>query len=103
MTNNKYVDGAWFNKPHQNAPDFVLGGISYHKEKFLEWLQAQTPDEKGYVKTQVKAGKDTGKPYMELDTYNLQAKDTVTPAKTSEEVEMEEVKSEEIDPEDIPF
>ena len=89
----KFVDGVWFNNPHPKAPDFVIGSISYKKDVFIEWLQKQTADENGYVKTDVKKAKTEGKNYMELNTWKKG--DTADQSKNqSEEV---------IDEDSIPF
>ena len=88
--NKKFVDGAWFNNPHEKAPDFVIGSISYKKDIFIEWLQKQTTDENGYVKTDVKKAK-TGKNYMELNTW-----------KKGDTADQSKNQSEEID-DSIPF
>lgn len=63
----KYVDGLWFNPKHPKQADFVIGGLSFAKDKFIAWLEKQTPDERGYVKAQILEGKD--KPYVVLDTW----------------------------------
>ncbi len=68
METNKFADGLFYNEPRENAPDFVLGSITFSKARFLTWLDQQAEDEKGYVKTQIKRGKE-GKPYVELDTW----------------------------------
>lgn len=62
-----YADGIFFNKKHEKAPDFVLGSLSLIPEKFASWLEQQVPDEKGYIRLQIKEGRE--KPYIELDTY----------------------------------
>lgn len=68
MDTEKFSDGIYFNEKHQNAPDFVLGSISVLPQKFVTWLGAQKPDEKGYVRLQVKKSK-TGKVYIEKDNW----------------------------------
>jgi hypothetical protein len=42
--------------------------IGIHKEQFMAWLQAQKPNEKGYVSVIIGNGKE-GKQYGYLDTY----------------------------------
>jgi hypothetical protein len=63
-----YTDGLFYNEPHQNAPDFVLGSLNISKARFLNWLDNQAPNDKDYVKIDIKRGKD-GKPYCELNTW----------------------------------
>lgn len=65
---NKYTEGLFFNEPRQGAPDFILGSLSFSKARFLNWLDNQTEDEKGYVKVDIKRGKEN-KPYCELNTW----------------------------------
>lgn len=67
MPEKTYSEGIFFNKKHPNAPDFVLGSLSIIPEKFVSWLEQQVPDEKGYIRLQIKEGRE--KPYIELDTY----------------------------------
>ena len=67
----KYVDGLFFNQPRIGAPDFVLGSISMSKAKFLNWLDNQQEDEKGYVKIDILMGKED-KPYCTLNTWKPQ-------------------------------
>jgi hypothetical protein len=62
-----YAEGIFFNKKPVNAPEWVLGSISIIPEKFSSWLEQQVPDEKGYIRLQIKEGRE--KPYIELDTY----------------------------------
>ena len=62
------ADGIYFNPPHENAPDFVLGSISMRPEQFTDWLSRQQPNEKGYVRLSVKRSK-AGKIYVALDDY----------------------------------
>lgn len=42
--------------------------IGIHKEQFMEWLKAQTPNEKGYISVIIGNGKE-GKQYGYLDTF----------------------------------
>lgn len=64
----EFVDGLFYNEKNQNAPDFVLGGISIQRQIFQEWLDKQDVNDKGYLKIQFKMSKN-GKAYAELDTY----------------------------------
>ncbi len=68
---DKFASGVWFNLPSEKAPDFVKGNLSFAPEKFIEWLRAQKPNEKGYVRLSVKISRE-GKPYIELDTWEGQ-------------------------------
>ncbi len=73
MSEKEFVKGLFVNPPHERAPDFVKCGISFRPAEFIEWLQAQTPNDKGYVRPQVKEGK-SGKWYAEVDSWKPDAK-----------------------------
>ncbi len=63
-----YPKGLWFNEKNLKQPDFVIGSISISKKMFIDWLNGQEEDEKGYIHLQVLQGKEN-KPYVVLDTY----------------------------------
>lgn len=65
---DKFVTGLFVNPPHEKAPDFVKMSLSIKPAEFAEWLKAQEPSDKGYIRIQVKEGK-SGKWYAELDTW----------------------------------
>ena len=75
MSEIEFANGIYFNEPHENAPDFVLGSISVKPDKFAEWLAQQTPNDKGYVRLKVNMSK-VGKPYVALDDWKPEAKAT---------------------------
>lgn len=91
---NKFVGGLYYNEPHPNAPDFVLASLSIRPDQFIEWLNMQKPNNKGYVKISVKRSK-SGNPYAELDTWEKTAQ------RGSQSVT--EGAEETITPDDIPF
>lgn len=62
-----FADGFFYNEPHENAPDFVLGRVSVKVADALEFLSANAND-KGYVNLQILRSQE-GKPYMKLDTF----------------------------------
>lgn len=68
MSEKEFPRGLYWNAPSPNAPTWVVGSLSINKEQFLGWLEKQAPNEKGYVRLNVKIGKE-GKPYVELDTW----------------------------------
>lgn len=68
MTDKKFIKGLWFNLPHEKAPDFIKGNISISKDSFMEWLKAEKPNEKGYIKIDLKVSREN-KPYAEINTY----------------------------------
>ena len=64
----EFAQGFYFNEPQGNAPDFVLGKVSIQRDKFMDWLVAQQPNEKGYVRIDVKRSR-SGSVYASLDTW----------------------------------
>ena len=64
-----FAEGIWFNERKQNQPDFVLGSLSITPGKFMDFLQSQTPDDKGYVKLQILMSRDGNRPYMCVDNW----------------------------------
>jgi hypothetical protein len=76
MANDKkFASGIFFNEPHPNAPDWVLGSISVRPQDFVSWLHEQDVDDKGYIRMQVAISKSSGKPYVALDTWKPEAKE----------------------------
>jgi hypothetical protein len=72
---NKFPKGAYFNLPHEKAPDFVKGQFNIaNKSVFIDWLKSVDGDN---VKLSLKSSKE-GKGYAELDTYVSQG-DTAQP------------------------
>jgi len=65
---NKFVDGMFFNPKNEKAPEFVRGGISFHKEQFMNWLQKQEANDKGYIKTDMLLSKQN-KIYFKLNDW----------------------------------
>ena len=72
-----YPKGLFVNTPKQGTPEFVLGGLALTKE-FFEWglKNPQLFNEKGYLRLNLKKGKEEGKGYGEVDTYGLKATST---------------------------
>ena len=67
-TDTKFAEGIWFNEPSDKAPDFVLGKINVHRQRFTEWLDAQPVDDKGYIKLDVKRSRNE-KIYISIDDF----------------------------------
>lgn len=63
-----YPKGIYFDKPRDNAPDFVIGRISIKKEALLEWLNETPANEKGYINLEVLNGREN-KPYIRINDY----------------------------------
>lgn len=68
MTDTKFVDGLFVNAPRENAPDFVKMSMAFKPAEFIKWLEEQDPNDKGYVRLQVKVSK-SGKWYAEKDNW----------------------------------
>ena len=68
MADKIFSEGIYLNKVSDRAPEFIKANISIHIEKAIAWLQAQTPDEKGYIKLVGKESND-GKRYFEHDQW----------------------------------
>ena len=62
-----FAEGAYFDRPHENAPDFIKGNLSFQADRFIEFLQKHK-DDKGYVRLDLKTSKE-GKLYMSLNQW----------------------------------
>ena len=69
MTN--FVEGIYFNKPHENAPGFVKAKLKFERDKLIAWLKEQ--DETIFV--DVNESKD-GKFYGKVDDWKPTGKKT---------------------------
>ena len=76
MADPIWIDGLWFNLPHDNAPDFVKGSIKINLERFSVWLVANDnlKDEDGNLRFSLKQSR-AGKAYAEVDTYKPKKKE----------------------------
>lgn len=84
-----FANGIYFKEPSENAPDWVIGGISFKADEAIQFIKENT-NESGWVKTNIKRSQ-SGKTYIELDTWvpkqQTEAKEYVS------EVTIEEPKS----------
>lgn len=88
-----FVEGLYFNKPHEKAPDFVKGSISIKKDQFTQWVATQPTNDKGYIKIDVLLSKkDTL--YLKVNDYGINK---------TESVAKEVFKGAEIDKSNLPF
>ncbi len=62
----EFVGGLFFKLPHENAPDFVKGGLSIKPKEMIAWLQSRVDEE--WVNIALKVAK-SGKGYAALDTW----------------------------------
>ena len=69
MSNKKeaiFPDGLILKKKDTD-PDWVIGHLSFKVEEFIKFLTKH--EKKGWVNVEMKIGKESGKPYTELDTW----------------------------------
>ena len=62
-----FADGVFFNRPHENAPDFVKGSVSFKVEEVIPFLQKYKKED-GYVNIDLLKSKE-GKLYFKLNTF----------------------------------
>ena len=73
MSDTQYADGVFGKAPNEKAPDFVLGRMSIHADRFAKWLADQSKDDQGYVRLDIlRQKKDPSKFSFVLDTYQKQ-------------------------------
>ena len=74
-----FPDGVFFNKPHENAPEFIKGSISFTDvAKFMDFLKRnQTQNQ---LSLDLKVSK-AGKLYFQLNTWKPKPKDEAAPDK----------------------
>lgn len=64
-----FADGIFFNKPHENAPDFVKGSVSFADvDKAIAFLQKHKVNNKVTLDL-LKSKKEGGGLYFKLNTY----------------------------------
>ena len=68
MDDVKFVDGLYFKEPREQAPDFVKGSLSMHREKLIGWLEENQANESGYINLNIKISRG-GKPYIAVDNW----------------------------------
>tara|TARA_R110000796_G_scaffold232457_2_gene350734 strand:- start:887 stop:1195 length:309 start_codon:yes stop_codon:yes gene_type:complete len=61
----EWTEGIYFNPKHENAPDFVVGGLSIERKVFGNWLRQKTEDK---INLDIKISK-AGKPYISVSTW----------------------------------
>jgi hypothetical protein len=100
MSENNFADGMFFYAPKDTQAHFLFGNISIRPDVFAEWLLKQPTKDKGFVSLQALRSKNTGKPYVILNTYNQ------TQQRASQQATEEatiDYPDEEIDVSQIPF
>ncbi len=73
MAERIFPKGMSFSRPHQNAPDFVVGSVGIRKGEFMMWLQDIPENDRGYVNLTLMRNSPTGNSpdgfHFTLDTY----------------------------------
>jgi hypothetical protein len=69
-----FADGMSF-KRNPNAPDYVIGQMSFKVEDAINFLKARSKN--GWVNVDIKRGK-SGKEYVQLSTYEPKPKQQET-------------------------
>ena len=67
MSETTFAEGFFFDRPRENAPEWVIGKMNVQVEKAIAFLRANA-NERGYVNLDIKEAK-SGKPYVALDTW----------------------------------
>ena len=70
MNEKTFVSGLFYKKPHEKAPEFVIGTLSAKREEFITFLQDQ-PGE--WVNMVIKESKG-GKTYVQIDDWKPKEK-----------------------------
>lgn len=65
MSEKEFPNGLIAKKPNDNAPGFVVCGLSIKRKDLGNWLRNQTDD---WINCQIKISKQ-GKYYVEVDTW----------------------------------
>lgn len=81
MSDNKFIDGLWANKPHEKAPDFVKAELSIDLVRFSEWVRNWKKSHEGekYLRITVKESQKH-EFYAEVNEWKPN-KDAAKPAK----------------------
>ncbi len=65
----KLAKGLYYNEKNPKAPDFILDGLGIKKQEFLEWLDDQEANEKGYIKLDRLMKKDGSGTYYKVNDW----------------------------------
>lgn len=97
MSEQNFADGMFFYEPKETQKHFLYGNMSIRPDVFCAWIKQQPTNEKGFVQLQALKSKNTGKPYVTLNTYQI------TPRASGEATEGEKLQEDEIISADIPW
>lgn len=90
-----FAEGIFFNLPSANAPEWVLGRLSFKVDQAKAFLEAHE-NKAGYCNIDLLTSK-AGKPYAALNTYEVEKPDSL---KAEPAIEYP---TEDINPDDVPF
>ena len=65
------AEGLFFKEKHQNAPEFVIGGLSIKIDQFAKFVKDNKDGD--YLNFQILKSK-AGKPYIVVDTWKPEKK-----------------------------
>lgn len=69
METKEYAKGTFFDMPHENAPDFVVGRLSIKVDDFIEWIGDKV-NNAGYINLDITQQKSNPlKGSVVLNTY----------------------------------
>ncbi len=94
----KFVEGIYFYKPSDKAPDFIKNNITIERDRMIEWLKAQ--DEK--VRVTLKESKG-GNLYAVIDNYKKEDKEPNPDEVVNEDSDGMAKKNTDENPDDLPF
>lgn len=83
-TESILVDGMFFKKPHENAPDFVKGSVSMKADELVAFLQKHKKAD-GWVNVDLLKSKDGSKLYFKLNTFQPEKKTDTAPVNAGED------------------
>ena len=74
MSETKFPEGAYFNRPHENAPSFIKGKLKIDVAKFVDYLVEQEEQGNNVIvfdlaEGRPKEGQEKGNYYMKVDEY----------------------------------
>jgi hypothetical protein len=65
-----WAEGVYWNAPHPNAPQWIVGRIGIQRDRLIEWLEKQPVSEKGYLSLDVMEKRGTpGEFNVALNTF----------------------------------
>jgi len=97
MENNvEFPNGIMFKLPHEKAPDFVKGSISIKLDEAIEYLQAKKATGEQWINLDAKVSKNTGKGYLQLNTWKKDNQTPQAPKETGTPVQSQPAEADEI-------